>query len=93
MLDMGIARAPVVQSFIGRRVEIDFEYPEKLKAGFLTQYYGYFRQGLRGDDLFEALRAFSTGGSTRFERAAAGLAVLCYLFQACEVFKKDDTPE
>jgi hypothetical protein len=34
------------------------------------------------------LRQFSCGNSPDFKRAAAGLAVLSYLFERCEVFER-----
>lgn len=86
LLDMGLARTDVVQAFIQQRVDVDFEFPERLKAGFLAEYYVLYNAGERGDSLFHGLRTFASGDGTDFTRDAAGLAVLCYLFQTCEVF-------
>jgi len=88
LLDMGAAKGPTVQSYILSRVEGDYEYPERLKSGFLAEYHRLFTENQRGDELFESLRAFASGGGAQFHRAAAGLAVLCYLFQTCEVFDR-----
>jgi hypothetical protein len=88
LVDMGLARTDVVQAFIQQRVDLDFDFPERLKAGFLAEYYKLYSSGERGDTLFHGLRTFAAGGGNDFTRDAAGLAVLCYLFQTCEVFDK-----
>jgi len=88
LLDIGVARSALVQEYIQSKVDTDYEFPEVLKAGFLSEYYSLFATGLRGDDLFQGLREFASGNRSSFERQAAGLAVLCYLFQTCEVFER-----
>lgn len=88
LLDMGMARADVVQGYILGKVQTDYDFPERLKAGFLSEYWKQYGEGIRGDGLFEGLRKFASGGGNEFVRAAAGLAVLCYLFQTCEVFDR-----
>lgn len=88
LIDMGMAQAGVVQSFIISRVETDDDFPERLKAGFLAEYWRLKLEGLSGDGLFESLRSWACGQDNNFHRAAAGLAVLSYLFQSCEVFDR-----
>jgi len=39
-----------------------------------------YAEGIKGDALFESLHKFSYGHSSDFKKAAAGLAVLSYLF-------------
>jgi len=88
LIDIGVARSSLVQEYIQSKVDTDYDFPEVLKAGFLGEYYSLFATGLRGDDLFHGLRDFASGNRSSFERQAAGLAVLCYLFQTCEVFER-----
>lgn len=88
LLDIGVARSSLVQEFIQTKVDLHYEFPEILKAGFLSEYYALYGAGHRGDDLFQGLRHFAAGNRGSFERQAAGLAVLCYLFQTCEVFER-----
>jgi len=42
---MGLSVAKVVGDFIQCEVQIDPEYPEKLKAGFLQEYYRLWQAG------------------------------------------------
>jgi hypothetical protein len=83
---LGLANAKVVERFVQSFSAIQPNYVEQLKAGFLVEYNRRFLDGLRGDALFEAMREFSSSGSPSFLRQAAGLSVLVYLFEKCEVF-------
>lgn len=43
---------------------------------------------MSGDELFNGLLDFASLGATDFKQRAAGLTVLVYLFEKCEVFEK-----
>jgi hypothetical protein len=88
LLAMGLANATVVERFVTSFAATAPDFPEALKAGFLAEYHRLRNQGMQGDDLFEGLRVFSTSGSHDFLRQAAGLCVLAYLFEKCEVFER-----
>lgn len=86
-MQVGLGMFPEVDLFVTSVVQIDDRFPERLRAGFLQRYDDNRRQGLDGDSLFLALHDFASSGSNDFNRQAAGLGVLCYLFQKCEVFE------
>jgi hypothetical protein len=88
LLTMGMGKAKEVGRFIEHNAFLRPDFPQKLKAGFVTEYQRLWDAGIQGDDLFEHLRQFSCGNSPDFKRAAAGLAVLSYLFERCEVFER-----
>ncbi len=88
LLTMGLSKAKEVHSFIQQFAVSDSEFPERLKAGFAAEYQRLRANGMSGDALFEALHQFSSSGSREFKRQAAGLAILAYLFELCEVFEK-----
>jgi hypothetical protein len=85
-LTLGIPRSREVGRYLIATARTDPEFPERVKAGFLTEYRKLWAAGLRGDDLFQGVYRFATGGSNDYRRIAAGLAILAYLFEACEVF-------
>jgi hypothetical protein len=66
----------------------DVEFGERLRQGFVKEYERVKNEGLRGDDLFDSLWDFASGKQTDFKNRAAGLAILVYLFERCEVFEK-----
>ena len=78
----------IVRDFIQSAAQTDVNFPERLKTGFLQKYYSLKQQGHRGDDLFNLMCQFSQQGSKKQSKKSAGLAVLVYLFEACEVFEK-----
>ena len=64
------------------------DFPEKLKAGFSSEYDRLKVLGYAGDVLFFSLFEFAGGKHSEHIKRAAALAVLAYLFQICEVFEK-----
>lgn len=87
-ITMGLSVAKTVGEFVQQEALIDQDFPERLKAGFLEEYYRLRREGSRGDDLFDLMCRFSQRGLTSQSQRSAGLAVLVYLFENCDVFEK-----
>lgn len=85
-LTLGIPRSKEVARFLATEARTDPDFPDQLKAGFTGEYARLWQSGLRGDDLFRGLYHYATRGSREFNGIAAGLAILAYLFEACEVF-------
>lgn len=88
LFSMGLCKHKEVREYIQHVAKIDPSFPGRLKEGFVTEYKKFRMQNLHGDGLFEAMREFASNGHTDFTMQAAGLAVLTYLFEACEVFEK-----
>jgi hypothetical protein len=88
LLRIGMASSREVARYLERLSEVDANVGERLKAAFQRHYREQHSGGLRGDALFEAMREFATSGFGELRLQAAGLAVLAYLFEACEVFEK-----
>ena len=45
-------------------------------------------QGLDNDEIFDELWDFASGKKSDFSYKAAGLGILTYFFEKCEVFEK-----
>lgn len=87
LITMGMTQVRQVNNFISKCPDIEFG--ERLSQGFVTEYERLKNEeGLKGDDLFGALLDFASGKSNDFKERAAGLTVLVYLFEKCEVFEK-----
>ncbi len=84
---MGLSKVHEVEAFVASVVRVVPAFAEDLKAGFTRRYVQLQQDGISGDGLFESLHDFASGGSRDFTRQAAGLAVLMYLFERCEVFE------
>lgn len=87
-LSIGLSKAKEVNQFVEHVAALRPNFPEQLTAGFLTEYQNRLQSGLVGDALFEAITDFASGGSSDFDRKAAGIAVVAYLFEKCELFEK-----
>jgi hypothetical protein len=87
LITMGLGKAREVEAFVSHLALIDDLFPERLKAGFLDEYKKQYNQNIEGDELFAVMHDFASGHSNNFKRRAAGLAVLVYLFEKCEVFE------
>lgn len=86
-LQIGYGKAEHVKNYVEKMADFDPDFPEQLKAGFVEQYNALRARGYAGDTLFYALHEFASGGSSNFRKQAAGLSILTYLFQSCEVFE------
>jgi len=88
VIAMGLGVASEVSRYIESVAQTDVDFPERLKAGFLEEYWRLKKEGVTGGDLFELMCRFAQQGFQRQAQRSAGLAVLIYLFEMCEVFEK-----
>lgn len=84
----GAIQAKMVGLFVETNIMTMPCFAEELKAGFVREYQRLRKAGLKGNDLLDALHKFSCHHSTDYALQAAGLAVLYYLFERCEVFER-----
>ena len=88
VLSMGLAKAGEVRHFIENNAKVNFpDVPERLKTALNTEYERLISEGIRGDELFNQLHAFSHQNNPNTSRQLAGLAVLCYFFETCDIFE------
>ena len=81
---MGLSQAPLVKNFINAFPDIYFS--DRLKNYFVEKY-NELKTEFLGDDLFFELWNFASGNTSEFKYRAAGLAVLTYFFQQCDIFE------
>ena len=88
IVTMGLSVSREVHTYVESVAQVDPAFPERLKSGFMEEYYRLKRKGHAGDDLFDFMCRFAQRGFKKQAKKTAGLAVLIYLFEACEVFEK-----
>lgn len=87
LIKMGLMQVRQVKDYIAIQPYVDFGLT--LRNRFVEEYNKSLQDGLKGDLLFYKLYSFATNGrSGDFIQMAAGLAVLVYFFESCEVFEK-----
>ena len=87
-LAIALAKADVVRNFIDVFTRLDDSFSARLRSGFMNEYERLKRANANGDELFQQMLSFATSGRHDLKSQAAGLAILGYYFEACEVFEK-----
>jgi hypothetical protein len=88
LIDMGLAKANEVRHLIESNAKVNFpRVAENLKSSINSEYVKLLNQGIKGDDLFNQLCVFSSCNKSDRKSQAAGLAILCYFFETCDVFE------
>lgn len=88
-LKLALGKAKDVREFVSAISQFDPTFADRLADG-LRKEYDRLRaeEQLDGDDLFNQLYIYTSRNSMRIELQAAGLAVLGYFFEICEVFER-----
>lgn len=87
LIMMGMTQVKQVADFVNRCPDIEFG--GRLSQRFVMEYERLKEsEMMSGDELFDGLLDFASAGTTDFKQRAAGLTVLVYLFEKCEVFEK-----
>ncbi|MFC7478197.1 hypothetical protein ACFQS7_27880 [Dankookia sp. GCM10030260] len=88
-LSMGAAKSHEVEVVLLKASQLDADFPDRLREGFVLKYQTARQAGYVGDELFAEVLDWATGGSQATEiRKAAGICVLAHLFIICDVFEK-----
>jgi hypothetical protein len=89
LLTMGAAKSQECEEVIRKAAQLDAQFPERLRDGFVTKYAALREAGHSGDDLFMRMYDWAGGGDKADRlRDAAGLCMLTHLFILCDVFEK-----
>ena len=86
--NIGLVQSKQVEQFVESMSSLDSSFVGRLTSGFINEYQLHIRAGLEGDSLFAAMQLFSAQGRSELRFQSAGLAVLVYLFERCEVFEQ-----
>ena len=86
LIKIGMSRSKEVKRYLDSHP--DMHFGSRLSAGFVAEYHRQKDLEISGDALFLSLLDHAAGSSVDNLRRAAGLVVLVYLFEACEVFER-----
>ena len=88
LFSIGFLQVRQVEEFVEVTGSYDSTFVGGLISGFTDEYQRLRREGLRGDSLFAGMFRFSAQDGNGPIHDSAGLAVLVYLFERCEVFER-----
>lgn len=86
LIRMGMLGIDQVKEYLNKNP--DPEFADRLRNGFVRKYLNLKKEGLTKDSLFYELLNFASANSNDFKIKAAGLKILTYFFEICEVFEK-----
>jgi hypothetical protein len=87
-LQIALGRANVVYDFVNEFTKLDPSFSQQLKAEFSKEYAALKAGGSEGDELFEEMLIFASLKRNDLRSRTAGLALLGYFFESCEVFER-----
>jgi hypothetical protein len=88
-LMLALSKAKDVREFVSAIGQFDATFADRLADGLRREYVRLrAEEKLDGDDLFNQLYIYTSRNSMQIELQAAGLAVLGYFFEICEVFER-----
>jgi hypothetical protein len=88
-LMLALSKAKDVRDFVSAIGQFDATFADRLADGLRREYVRLRAdERLDGDDLFNQLYIYASRNSMQIELQAAGLAVLGYFFEICEVFER-----
>ena len=88
LVRMGLAATAQVRGLVEAKTRSNPDFMSRLKHAFLGEYLRLREEGRRGDDLFTLMCTFASSGRHEPSAEAAGVAILAYLFETCEIFEK-----
>lgn len=86
LITTGMIQKKQVEKYLNENP--DYNFSERLRAGFVKKYKELKSDGLEDDSLFYALLEFASNNSSDFKMQSAGLSVLTHFFEICEVFEQ-----
>lgn len=88
LVTTGIGQVSRVEQIVETLGRIRQNLSERLRAGFVTEYVRLRRDGHSGNELFLRMHSFASLRQHDIAYQAAGLAILVYFFDRCEVFER-----
>ena len=88
LFTMGLVQTQLVKHYVETTSSLDRTFVPRLTSGFIDHYQQQTQAGLQGDALFAEMFRFSAQGRSEYQYQSAGLAVLVYLYESCEVFER-----
>ena len=85
-IKIGLMQSNQIAKYLNENV--DPQFSEKLRGGFISKYMELKNQDLDSNEIFFEMLDFASNYSRDFNKQAAGLSVLSYFFELCDVFEK-----
>jgi hypothetical protein len=88
LIKNALFRVNEVAEYVSNRSKLETSFAERLLSPLSSRYEKLRNEGVDNNSIFEDLRQFSSGYSKEFKIQLAGLTVVVYFFERCELFEK-----
>lgn len=85
-LRMGLIQERQLEEYLNRN--LDRTFASRLRNIVVAEYNKLKQEGLTGNEIFYEIMKFAAGNSTDFKKQAAGLSIIAYYFNVCDIFEK-----
>lgn len=86
LLRMGLVQENQLEDFLNRNPDTSFA--SRLRNIVVTEYKRLKQEGLSANEIFYKIMEFASSNSSDFKKQAAGLTVISYYFNVCDIFEK-----
>lgn len=86
LLKMGLIRQTQLEDYLNKNLDATFS--ARLRNLFVEEYNRLKNEELSSDEIFYKLLEFASGNNSEFPRQAAGLTIVAYYFNVCDIFEK-----
>lgn len=86
LLKMGLIRQNQLEDYLNKNLDATFS--ARLRNLFVEEYNRLKDEELSSDEIFYKLLEFASGNNSEFPRQAAGLTIVAYYFNVCDIFEK-----
>lgn len=86
LLKMGLIRQNQLEDYLNKNLDATFS--ARLRNLFVEEYNRLKGEEFSSDEIFYKLLEFASGNNSEFPRQAAGLTIVAYYFNVCDIFEK-----
>ncbi|MCY4466347.1 MAG: hypothetical protein OXE46_12500 [Chloroflexi bacterium] len=87
-LNVGFPRTHEVKTYVMHRASLEPDFEARLLNAMLTQYHDYKKTSISSNHLFVDMVQFACGNSRDHVKWLAGIVLVVYFFERCEIFEK-----
>ena len=87
-INLGLPRIHEVESYVLNRARLESDFEARLLNQMLTQYDIFIEDTLSANHVFNDMVQFACGNSRDHVKWAAGIVLVVYFFERCDIFEK-----
>lgn len=88
LITQGLMFVEEISGYVNNRQRYEKNFAQKLLNPLVNLYTELKNMGYNSDYIFDSLRVFACGNSIEYGKQSAGIALIAYFFERCEIFEK-----